>query len=762
MPRTFGPTQGAGTSVTERDGQRQILPAPLGWTAYPGVLERGSTTELIMCSSAKDAAAKTGGRISESLLPDSVEDFFKLSGGAGGLLLVRVTDGTEQASSMPVYMRRDLQTPLGELQADNGGRWGGRAARATGEATGPDFTETTLDTGVSTWNTDQWVGGYLELAGVTNSRYEIVASDEAGVLTVASDSTMDTDLGVSTDFRWYVNMDKATDKGLTVEFGDGELDPDAEFSMKVFLDGDLVRNYPNLSADDEDARYWVDMINDDSGNHYVTAVDTWLGARPASVRPANKWGTAASLTATVLTAEIHDLTINSPGAGDPTVALGTVSSTHLAQTITVTMSDATNGTAVSDLYGALGAVTLGAEFTPDVKWAPPFTVTAGGTALSAADTLVIQFKPLGATDELVGGYLYPDKETNPNSVYRIIANTFSTITVAVGSDMATDVSGGGDEFQVRKALPFSGGRDGHAGVDDNDYVQALDVDSSLFRQVEGRGFGLIKFGCPGVTSTAVQRAGAAFVDSGVIGAHQWRYDIPSNLTDEFALEAHVNSTLGRSAYGDIVVSGQSFAYVDDPDASGRLKLVSTTGMIHGREASMAAANLGYHKPAAGTKATLPRIVKLVTGEKLLNEEFLNPRGINVIRKKNGQYVIWGNRTVTSNTEWLFAHARNTMSSYINVLRDNFDFSIFELNDPTQWLVIDSSLQTFFRPEYVKRALDNTFPFEESCVIKIDEENNTPATQAGGDLNAELTLRIVNSVEKLKFGIGKAGIIDSGA
>jgi len=764
MPRKFGPIQAAGTQVTERDAQQPIQPSALGWCAYAGMLERGDPGELIWCLDESDAIKKTGGYISESHLPDSIRHYFRLAGGAGGLLLARVTDGTEVASTVPLYMRRTSRTRLGTLAAKNGGRWGGRSQRATGvEADVSPFTETTLDTGISTWNTDQWAGAYLELSGVSNSRYQVISNDDAGVLTVAADATMVTDLGGSpTDFRWYLVLETASGKGLKFEIGDGAADPTNEFSLSVYLDGSLVGEYDDLSVEDDADRYWVDVINDDSSNHYVTATDLWLGARPANIRPANVYGTALSVTATILTADLADFSVSSAGSGDPTFAIGTTTSSHLEQVITITMADATSGVAVSDLFGALGTVTLGSEFTSTVKWVPPFTVTAGGTALSAADVLTVQYKPLGAVDELVGGYLHPDKIDNGTNVYRIVSNTHNTITVAVGSQMATDIAGGSDEFHVVAKQELSGGRDGHAGVSDNDYVQAYDTDTSLFLQLNGKQLGLVKFACPGVTSTAVQKAGAAFVSSGRVGAQEWRYEVPSSLTEESALDEHVNRTLGRSAWGDYVVSAHSFAYVNDPQVDGRLKLVSTTGMIHGRETGMAATVLGYHKPGAGTAATLPDIVKLVTGERLLSEEFLNPRGINVLRKKNGQFVIWGNRTVTSNTGWRFKHSRETMSYYINVLRESFDFSIFELNDPLQWAIIRSSLLGFFQAEYAKRALDNTFPLSDSLVIKIDTENNTAFTQSNGELNAEVTLRIVNSVEQVKFGIGKAGVIDSGA
>lgn len=762
MARVFGPIQGPGVKVTERDADQPITPASLGWAAYAGKLERGPVGELIWLFGKGDMA-KIGGRIEGSDLPDNVEHFFNTSGGAGGLVLVRITDGNELQAAAPLYARRATQTQIGTVKAKDGGRWGGFASRATGDAdTALDFTETELDTGVSTWAVDQWKGAYLELAGVANSRYEVIGNDADGVLTVAADSTMVTDLDGGSDGRWYLVLEGNTNRELGVMIGDGDTDPENQFSVDVYLAGARVRGWTDLSMDPANARYWVDVINEDAGNYYITVEDTWQGARPANVRPANVWGVASDLTATVLTATVHEFAVDSDAGGNPTFVLGAVTDAHDPQTVTVTMTSATVGDAVSDKYGPIGEVTLGAAFTPDVKWAPGFTVTAGGTALETGDELTITFKPLAKSNELIGGRLVPDKLDNGDKSYRIIANTATTITVAVGSDMATDVAGGSDEFMVIAPRRLYDGRDGHASVVDNDYIEAYDVDNSLFKQINGQGLGLVKFAAPGVTATAVQKAGAAFVDSGVVGPQQWRFEVPANLTTEQAIENHVNNVLGRSPWGDHVVTAQSSAYINDPDAPGRLKLVSMTGMIHGREASIAAAARGYHKAAAGVSATLPLIVKLTTGERRLNEEFLTPRGINVIRKQGGNFILWGDRSVTSNTAWKFKHTREVMSYVINQLRESFDFSVFEINDPIQWAVVRASLISFFKPMYQARALDNALPFGDACVIKIDAENNTQATADAGDLNVEVTLAIVGTIERISFLIGKAGIIPSAA
>lgn len=766
MPRTIGPFEGPGVSVTERDATQPITPGALGGVAWSGIVERGPTDRLMILTSKSDALSQTGNYISDSLLPDALRDYFDSSGGAGFVLLQRVTDGSEAKSTFPLYMRRATQTQLGYLEAHNGGRWGGYAAKFTGDVDVSNIAETTITTGeADVWATDQWKGGYIELAGVLNKRYEIVGNDTAGVITVASDSTMDTDLDVSTDGRYYLVLEQREDRGLEVEIRDGDTNPEGEFSIAVRLDGREVKVWSALSVDPGDPNYWVDVINTDADrgtNYYVRAVDTWTGARPPNVRPANAYGARSALTERVLTATVHEFSVGSVGGGDPTFALGTLTDDHEPQVITITMTDPTTGDAVSDKYGALGEVTLGVEFVPDVKWAPPFTVTAGGSPLAGSDELTIVFKPLAKTDELKDGMLYPDKDENPETFYNILGNTRNTITVSFGVDMAADVAGGGDNFMAINYQRMVEGVDGHADVTDNDYVSVYDTATSRFRQIPGKGYGLVKFAVPGVTSVTVQKAMAAFVDSGRAGRHMVRFEVPQNTTNEPAIYSFA-AGLGKSAYGDYVISAQSYGYVIDPEGNGQTeKVVSLTGMIQGREAAVATANGGYQKPSAGTTVTLPRVTRLLTGDGPLNAEYLYPRGINTVESKNGQFVVWGNTTLTSNKAWKQKQQRELMSYYTNVLLESFDWAVFEINDRKLWGKLRAALTSYFFGEYGKQALNNNLPFNLACMIKIDAENNTPATLEDGQVSADITLDLAKSADKIRFSLGKLGITDSEA
>lgn len=770
MVKRFGPTRGAGTVIEEQEGDKTISPGALGWAGYAGLMEKGPVGKLMLISSKTELMARVGGIISDSMLPDCAQDYFSLANGAGGLALVRVTDGSEIKAQATLYARNaSVLTPMGVLRAHNGGRWGGKALRVTGEldASGDlDNTTLQLPTSIATdYATDRFRGGYIELEDVPNTRYPIVGSTAAGLISVASDQKMadDYDALSGTSLRFYIVLENEL-KALSYRIGDGEDSPDSEFSIEVFVDGASVKKWGNLHTDPANARYWVNLINNDTSNYYVEAVDQWTGAHTAAVRPANHYALIASVTATVLTAKIFDFQIDSV-AGNPTFALGTTSDDDVEQTITITMSSATVGTAVSDKFGALGTVTLGTLFNPTTgaggadtnKWVPPFTVTAGGSALAATNVLTIHYKPF-VKDALIGGALYPDKVHAKLENYRIIDNDHKTITVAAGSNLTTS-GAAADSFMVVAPAQMAGGADGNADVVDADYEnQAWDVGSSPFNDIVSQNLGLLKFATPGIGSTAVQKAGVAYAE---LKNHQYRYEAPSNIATEQAALTLVNDTLGRSDYA--VLAWPSYGYVPDPDPAfareGRLKLIPTTGMIHGREARIAVDFDGYHKAEAGVDATLPRLLKLPTGDTRLNEELLNPAGIAVIKKKQGNFVIWGDRTLHRDPAWRFKHQREQMSYYEQVLETSFDFIIFAINDQISDKAAETALITFFLPEFVKRALRGK-TFQDAAIIKVDEELNTDLTRGAADKYAQVSLRLADTVERFIIRIGKQGVFES--
>lgn len=370
------------------------------------------------------------------------------------------------------------------------------------------------------------------------------------------------------------------------------------------------------------------------------------------------------------------------------------------------------------------------------------------------DVIRVEIQPLEA-NALVGGFLLP-KASLFREKFEIISNSANSITVKTGSTML-DNAVAGDDFRVEYIQQLGGGYDGIAGISDIHYLNAYDTGTSPLKSLRGKNLGLVRMATPGVTSTAVQKAGAAFAES---QNWQYRYEVPANITSEQAAEEYINETIGRNDFA--VGAFPSYIKVTNPVGEG-LKLVSATGSIHGEEAKFARDFDGYHKAAAGIDAILSKALALPDGleDKALDEEFLNPVGLQIIKNKEGNFIIWGDRTLGLDPAFRFKHQREYLSHVENTFLENFDFIIFALNNRETREQLKSTFIQYFTPEFAKGAIVGD-SLSDAAQIKIDDENNPPSETTAGNLNAEIGLRIVDTVERFIITISKLGVTESTA
>lgn len=766
--RRFGPVLGAGVRVEEVEADRPLDEAPLGVTAYVGIFERGTTGKVLSTYSKKGVDKLLGGRIPESLAPDAALDFWEHSQGAGELHCVRVTDGSEVAASITLYARSFPRKAVAKLSASSGGRWGGASQLNFGSFS--SSTATVLTTG-ATMRTNEWAGATLYLDAVAGKSYQVRSNDASGHVTVDGASDLATDIANGTvgATGYTLLLPGNRSSGLAVSVGNGENDAANEWSLNVYLDGNLVKRFPNLSSDPTSANYFVNIVNDDSDNTWVVAEDLIAGGSTpvASDRPSGFWAKVASISDNQITPvlmNVDGVTSSSSPKPNPTVTAGTTTETMATPVrFDVVMSSGTAFT-VNELPDdggpgvAVGTGTLGTPFTPASTHLPPFTLANGSTHLASGDHVQLSYNPL-TPDVLVGSLVYPDPTTYPMRGFRISGNTHSALTIGSGdlthpAGPDGSVADGSLPFTVVAPMPLTGGKDGIAGITDQDYLDMLDPETSPLRALLAENKGLVKLAIPGVTSTTVQQAMLALAEQ-----YNWqgRVEFPDTITSEDDALDFVNTTIGRSDMGKCHLP--SYADVANPDKPGTLKRTTLTGMIHGREALIAKNFQGYHKAAAGvdTMYQLPKVLQLPASG--LNEEVLNPAGINVVKRNKGRFIMWGDRTIASDPTWKFAHHRELMSHYENQLREGFDTIVFGINDPAMQGQVITSLRAFFLPEWQKRALRGT-TLDDAAVIKVDNDVNTDQTRANGDLIAELSLRLADTIERFVIRVGKAGIFES--
>jgi len=798
--RRFGPTLGAGTVIEETDGQKNIDPAPLGVTVYATPLDRGPTNKLIRTSSLRSLMSKTGNLISGFDGPDCARDFWTESQGAGELNLLRIAAATIRAATFDVYSREMSDTvqsltggrsrPIMRITAGNGGRWAGRRRVIWRRMANTGAVAANALTTALTMLLDEWAGGYIQLDGVPTKQYAITGNSTVGVVAVSADDNMSADLSGGSDptnlgytlvLTNFIDNNN-TERCMQVVYDDGEQNPSSEFSMAYYIDGQKMNRWPDLSMDPTSPRYFVRIINDDQSNDDIVVSDLLSPSNPtpSDRRPANEQSLISAVTSTTLTSVcIQPRNLSVSPQPNPAYTLGTTTTKHIYKdvlrfeiavsagnaTITMKSKRLAGGAVVHDALTHVNTTAQAFAFTaPYSPLLPPITITVGSVVFKDGDVIEVDYTPF-EPNSLVGGTLCADLVNKPRARFNIVSNTQNTITVQSG-DLITDGGGtAGDRFMVFYRQRMGGsdntdatptnGYDGLSGLSDTDYTAvALNSQLTPARELLSENKGLIKLATPDRTSTSIQKAGFALAE-----AFNWQYrpEIPVDVVDEAGAISYINDTLGRSDMGK--VSFPSYVDVSDPEKPGQLKRTPATGMIHGKEALVAKNYGGYHKPAAGTDVILGRVVRLPFTT-VLNEEMTNPQGINLIKKNKGNYVLWGDRSISVDPSWKFVHKREMMSHYENWLRTSFDWITFALNDPDNYALLKSSITGMFLPEYQpKRALKGK-TFDDACSIKIDSENNTDATQADGDAYADISLKLADTIERFIIRIGNAGIFES--
>lgn len=775
--KRYGPTSDAGTVILEKDAEKTIQGHMLGSTAYTGILERGKVNDLIIASGKKDLFAKTGGYIPDSLLPDAAVDFWDHGQGAGVLFLYRVDDGSGVLASSTVWDRKTPRNKVLRIDANNVGKWAGANDICVVDLTTvpTDITETTvtLPSGFLVPK-NKWKDGTLTLTGPAKT-YNVVSNTEGtasvrAVITLAADSKALTDYGAGSDKEVVLSKTNydvyGRERVLSYEILDGELNPTTEWGLKVYVNGELVKKWSDLSSDPNASNYFVSIINKDSANYYIAVTDLWSGAITAACRPANWFGYLATgvITATQIALNTMCVAVDSSLASNNTLASFTFGASVIPDTyvleVTGTAPTTWQLTSSDKQKGhVFTAPTDGVAYTADNAFSIGFTAT--GVTPVIGEKWTIYVLPL-VEDEAIGGRIFmPDVSAAPKAGWAISDNTEVQVNIASGDLTCTGTIPANVNVRLQYPQKLWGGYDGIHKLATTNFTAAYDVSTSPFNRTADQGYGLIKHATPGiwkiggsVDSTLVQKAGTAYADA---KNHQFRAEIQDTVTDEFVAKAYIFDTLGKSDYSKNIFP--SYAYVADPIRTDRLKLVSVTGMVHGEEARMAKNYDGYHKVGAGTETKLYKIKELTTGDALLNGEVLNPAGIPRIVKKMGNFIIWGARLPASDPAWKWSQQRELLSYYEHVLAESYDWVMFAINDPIEQPKLVSSLQSFFIPEWTKRALrGNTF--EDACKIKIDAENNTDLTRAAGNMCAEISLRLADTIERFIITISKQGIFES--
>ncbi|MEM6253796.1 MAG: phage tail sheath C-terminal domain-containing protein [Cyanobacteria bacterium P01_D01_bin.156] len=161
---------------------------------------------------------------------------------------------------------------------------------------------------------------------------------------------------------------------------------------------------------------------------------------------------------------------------------------------------------------------------------------------------------------------------------------------------------------------------------------------------------------------------------------------------------------------------------------------------------------GIHKAPAND---IPRgVVGLAYDTNFREQELLNPKGINCIRKfRNRGTLVWGARTLAQldDTDWRYVSVRRLMSYIAKSIEEGTQWAVFEPNDEDLWARVTRTVKNFLERIWRQGALFGSTP-EEAFYVKCDRELNTPETMKLGMLFIEIGVCPVRPAEFVIFRI----------
>lgn len=210
-------------------------------------------------------------------------------------------------------------------------------------------------------------------------------------------------------------------------------------------------------------------------------------------------------------------------------------------------------------------------------------------------------------------------------------------------------------------------------------------------------------------------------------------DLDKTLTDTTAI-LEARKTIGGSN-GAVY---HPWGKIADPLATKNniLRLCPPSGHVMGAYARTDAER-GVHKAPAGETVTVRGFADLTVSLTPAEVSILNPKGVNcIIAKPNKGIVIWGARSLHSDTAKRYVSDVRYDLMVRNSILEGTQWAVFEPNDPQLWEKLNTSISAFLNSEWLEGALQGETS-EQAYYVKCDSELNTDATMNQGMIIAEI-------------------------
>jgi hypothetical protein len=205
--------------------------------------------------------------------------------------------------------------------------------------------------------------------------------------------------------------------------------------------------------------------------------------------------------------------------------------------------------------------------------------------------------------------------------------------------------------------------------------------------------------------------------------------------DDTVAEAQtfVNSLTVKSSYGAVYYP---WLKMTDPTGASAVPIsVPPSGFVAGMYARIDARR-GVWKAPAGTEANLGGAVGLLAETTDVQQDFLNPIGVNVIRSFPASgLVIWGTRTLAtrSDPEYRYIPVRRTAIYLQQSIYNGIQWAVFEPNDEPLWSSLRLNIGAFMMLQFRAGAFQGKTP-SEAFFVQADNKTTTQADIDAGVVN----------------------------
>lgn len=285
-----------------------------------------------------------------------------------------------------------------------------------------------------------------------------------------------------------------------------------------------------------------------------------------------------------------------------------------------------------------------------------------------------------------------------------------------------------DGTPVQEDFKLENGDNGIVGITALDYVGDEVAKTGIYA------FGKEKINLlavPGITDVAVHTAISDYVDKR--GDAFAILEVPLGKS---VIDAQKYKLTEANLSSPNVAIYYSWISVSDPIGVGNAptKMIPPSGHIMGVYARTDAER-GVFKAPAGTDAKVRGALGLEINVEDVEQDLLNPHGINSIRAFDGEGIIlWGARTTQPGGQFRYVNVRRSLLFINQSILASTRWAVFENNDTVLWGKIKTAIETFLRGFWNAGGLKGVSEGEAFFVV-CDDTTTTKADVELGKLYA---------------------------